>query len=207
MEREQIRVVGISGSLRPGSFTKKAVMLALKGAQEQGAEIEYFDLATCRVACDGNTDDDGYPESVNHLRQTVKNAHGLIVGTPEYHGSFSGVLKNALDLMGFDEVQGKMIGLVSVAGGAMGGIGALASLRTIGRHLHAWVVPHQVAIPFASQAFDQNGELKDTKLRERVLEVGRQVSQFSYLHHSAAAQKFLKAWQEATPNPGGEHAF
>ena len=72
------------------------------------------------------------PPDVARLRSTVKRCHGLILGTPEYHGSFSGVLKNAIDLMGFEEFEGKMIGLVGVAGGAMGALSALASLRTIG---------------------------------------------------------------------------
>ncbi len=203
--REPVRVVGLSGSLRPDSLTRRAVEIALRGATELGAEAELFDLRECRVACDGNSDDGAYPESVYRLRNAVKNANGLVLGTPEYHGSFSGVLKNALDLLGFEEVQSKMIGLIGVSGGPMGAIHALASLRTIGRHLHAWVVPHQAAIPFAGQAFDEEGNLKDAKLQERVMEVGRQVVKFGFLHHSAAAKKFLDAWVSATPNPGGEH--
>jgi len=54
------------------------------------------------------------------LREEVKQAHGIILGTPEYLGSYSGVLKNALDLMGFEEFEGKMLGLLGVSGGAMG---------------------------------------------------------------------------------------
>ena len=50
--------------------------------------------------------------TLHRLRKEVKEAHGIIVGTPEYHGSLSGVLKNALDLMSFDEIEGKMMGLV-----------------------------------------------------------------------------------------------
>ena len=63
-----------------------------------------------------------------------------ILATPEYHGGSSGVLKNALDLMGFDEFEGKMVGLVGVSGGRMGAVDALNTLRNIGRALHAWVV-------------------------------------------------------------------
>jgi len=63
----------------------------------------------------------------------VKRAQGILLATPEYHGGYSGVLKNALDLMGFDEFEGKMIGLVGVSGGNMGAFGALSSLRSVGR--------------------------------------------------------------------------
>ena len=62
--------------------------------------------------------DDALPPDVLKLRQEIAQAHALILGTPEYHGSFSGVLKNALDWLDGSELQGKMIGLVGVAGGA-----------------------------------------------------------------------------------------
>jgi multimeric flavodoxin WrbA len=93
------------------------------------------------------------------LREEVKHAEGIILGTPEYHGGYSGVLKNALDLMGFEEFEGKMLGLVGVSGGAMGAFGAMNSLREVGRALHAWVVPDQASIPQAWQEFDETGKL------------------------------------------------
>ena len=71
------------------------------------------------------------------------------------------MLKNALDLMGFDEIEGKMIGLVGVSGGAMGAFDALNSLRNVGRALHAWVVPEQAAVAEAWKAFDGSGAVKD----------------------------------------------
>jgi NAD(P)H-dependent FMN reductase len=126
------------------------------------------------------------------------------VGTPEYHGSYSGVLKNAIDLMGFDQFGGKMIGLVGVAGGAMGGLSALASLRTIGRSLHSWVIPEQALVPNAWKVFDADGQLKDPAFDKRLREVGRQVARFAYLHHSERAQDFLRLWENAPANPGGD---
>ena len=137
------------------------------------------------------------------MRREVKQAQGIILGTPEYHGSLSGVLKNALDLMGFDEFQGKMLGLVGVSGGKMGALHALDSLRTIGRALHAWVIPEQVSIPMAWKRFDRQGNLTDRELEERIKEVGRQVARFAYLHSSETAQEFLTMWESAPENPGG----
>ena len=66
-----------------------------------------------------------------NLRRTVQGAHSIIWGTPEYHGGPSGVLKNALDLMGFDEFQGKVVGLVGTSGGEMGATNALNSPRPL----------------------------------------------------------------------------
>jgi FMN reductase len=199
-----VRVVAISGSLRANSYSRLAAQNALQGAQEAGAETEYLDLRRLELGfVDTDLDDESLPEGVHTLRKTVKEAEGLILSTPEYHGSFSGVLKNALDLMGFKELEGKMIGLVSVSGGALGGVSALHELRTVGRAVHAWVVPQQCAVPHAYNAFDDNGEPKDERMRERLKEVGRQVARFSALHSSQTGQEFLLQWEKAPENPGG----
>jgi len=197
-------VAGISGSLRKGSYTRRAVEIALKGATDAGADTHLIDLRDYQLSfCDGNDDPGAYPADVSRLRKDVREANGIILGTPEYHGGFSGVLKNALDLMGFEEIEGKMIGLVGVSGGTMGASHALSGLRAIGRALHAWVIPEQASIGQAYEAFDGDGHLKDKELEKRLKEVGRQVARFSYLHTSEKAQEFLRAWEGAPVNPGG----
>ena len=199
-----ISVVGICGSIRSGSNTRMALKIALEGAQEVGVQTQLIDLRDYHlVFCDGKEDESAYPEDVFKLRREVKQARGIILGTPEYHGGFSGVLKNALDLMGFDEIEGKMIGLVGVSGGAMGAANALDSLRTIGRALHAWLIPEQASIPEAWKVFDESGKMKNADLEDRVREVGRKVARFAYLHTSEKAQEFLRAWEGAPMNPGG----
>lgn len=202
--KNHILVVGICGSLRSGSYTRMAVEIALQGAQEVGAQIRLIDLRDYKlVFCDGEDDESALPEDVLRLRREVSQAGGIILGTPEYHGSFSGILKNALDLMGFNEIEGKMIGLVGVSGGELGAVHGLNSLRTVGRALHAWVVPEQASIGEAFKAFDDSGKLKDKDVEQRVKEVGRQVARFAYLHTSQKAQEFLRAWEGAPVNPGG----
>ncbi|RME86301.1 MAG: NADPH-dependent oxidoreductase [Caldilineae bacterium] len=203
--KEVIKVVGIAGSLRPGSLTREAVRLALAGAAEIGARTELIDLREYDlVFCDGTRSEGERAPDVLKLRQKVREAQGIILGTPEYHGSFSGALKNALDLMSFDEFGGKVVGLVGTSGGAMGAVNALNSLRLVGRSLHAWVIPLQVSIAEAWKQFDEQKRLRDDKLAARVREVGRQVARFAYLHHSRQAQDFLRLWEEAPQNPGAE---
>jgi FMN reductase len=202
--RDQVRIVAICGSLRPGSYTRMALQTALRGARETGAEATLIDLREYQlIFCDGKENESGYPNDVFQLRGEVKRAHGVILGTPEYHGGVSGVLKNALDLMGFEELEGKMLGLVGVSGGALGAVHALSHLRTVGRALHAWVMPEQVAISEAWKAFDEKGNLKNPEVEERLLELGRQVVRFSYLHSSEKALEFLHLWESAPTNPGG----
>ena len=202
--QSKISVVGICGSLRGASHTRMALRVALEGAKEVGAQTKLIDLRDYGLNfCDGKEDESGYPPGVGKLREEVRAAEGIILATPEYHGGFSGVLKNALDLMGFDEFEGKMVGLVGVSGGRMGAVDALNTLRNIGRTLHAWVVPEQAGIPEAWNAFDETGKMKNPKLGERVKDVGRQVARYAYLHTSEKAMEFMKLWEGAPVNPGG----
>jgi FMN reductase len=201
---DKLRIVGICGSLRQSSYTRMALKVALRGAEEAGAETKLIDLRDYQLSfCDGGDTDD-VPKDVSRLCEDVKRAQGVILATPEYHGGYSGVLKNALDLMGFDEFEGKMIGLVGVSGGSMGAFGALSGLRSVGRALHAWVVPEQAAVANVDKVFDEEGNCKDEAIAKRLKAMGRQVAKFASLHNSEQARTFLQLWEAATDNPGGE---
>ena len=202
--KSETHVVGICGSLRKGSYTRMALAIALQGAEDAGARTQLIDLRDYQLTfCDGG-DNEKLPKDVLRLRDEVKRAHGIILATPEYHGGYSGVLKNALDLMGFDEFEGKMIGLVGVSAGSMGALGALNTLRSVGRAVHAWVVPEQAGVPRVDDVFDEKGNCKDKSVEKRLKAVGRQVAKFASLHNSEQAREFLKLWEAATENPGGE---
>lgn len=188
--------------MRRDSFTRLTVAEALEGAKSAGAATELIDLRNYQLIFAGGEEGTDPPD-VLRLRREVSAAHGIILGTPEYHGSFSGVLKNALDLMGFDEFEGKMIGLVGVSAGRIGASDALNSLRNVGRALHAWVVPQQVTIPEAHEAFGSDGRLQDSELQARLREVGSTVAEFARLHEAGRAHEFVKRWEDAMENPGG----
>ncbi|WP_019499981.1 NADPH-dependent FMN reductase [Pseudanabaena sp. PCC 6802] len=165
-DRRGVKIVGIGGSLRANSHTYQALNLALQKVAAIGANVELLDLRELNLPlCNGDSDYTDNPQ-VMHLRRTVTQADGIILATPEYHGSVSGVLKNALDLMSFDELSGKVFGLISVLGGEHNS-NSLNDLRTIVRWVHGWVIPEQIAIAKAWQAFDSQGNLKDTKLDQR----------------------------------------
>lgn len=201
---KNITIIGICGSLRSTSYTRMALKIALKGAEESGVNTELIDLRDYDlVFCDGGENEENYPEDVERLRKKVFDAEGIILGTPEYHGGVSGVLKNALDLLGFREFEGKMVGLIGVSGGEMGAVNALNSLRNIGRSLRAWVLPSQVSIPQVAKAFDSYGNVKSKDMEKRLKHVGRRVARFASLHTSQSAKNFLRAWEEAPKNPGG----
>jgi NAD(P)H-dependent FMN reductase len=153
--------------------------------------------------CAGKDDQVSYPPGVFRFREDIRKADGILFGSPEYHGNVSGVLKNALDLTGFDEFEGKLVGLIGVSGGAMGAFDALNTLRDVGRALHAWVIPEQAAIPTAWKVFTSDGTVQNESLKDRLHRVGRQVAHFARMHKCADVHNFLRLWEEAPSNPGG----
>lgn len=160
------KIVGISGSLRPSSYSYQALKQAVQRVEALGVEVEVLDLRTLDLPfCNGGSEYPNHPD-VARLRQTVAEADGLILATPEYHGSVSGVLKNALDLMSFDQLSGKVTGLISVLGGQPNS-NALNDLRLIMRWVHAWVIPEQIALGQVWKAFGEDGKLLDENLSQR----------------------------------------
>jgi len=161
-----VKIVGIGGSLRPNSYSQMALSLAAQRVEALGAEMEILDLRKMQLPfCNGEDEYPGYPD-VDRLRNAVKEADGLILATPEYHGGVSGVLKNALDLMSFEQLDGKVTGLISVLGGQSNS-NALNDLRLIMRWVHAWVIPEQIAIGQVWKAFSPEGKILDEKLSQR----------------------------------------
>jgi FMN reductase len=161
-----VRIVGIGGSLRQSSYSQQALKLAAQRVEALGATVELLDLRTMNLPlCTGEKEYPDYPD-VARLRTAVKQADGMILATPEYHGSVSGVLKNALDLMSFDELSGKVTGLISVLGGQPNS-NALNDLRLIMRWVHGWVIPEQIAIGQVWKAFDAEGKILDENLSKR----------------------------------------
>jgi NAD(P)H-dependent FMN reductase len=193
----EIRVIGLAGSLRPESATRAAVQYALHGAAEEGAKVSLMDLAAYNLPFLGREREEANVKTVRRFRADLLASDGIILGSPEIHGSVSGVLKNALDLASADEFEGKMVGLVGVAGGRMGATETLSHLRTIGRSLHAWVVPTQASIGDSNDAFDAHGEPIDPEVGSRLKSVGKQVAHFARLHKCENHMQFLKEWEVA----------
>jgi FMN reductase len=161
-----VKIVGIAGSLRKDSYSHQALAQAVERLAALGAEVEVLDLRTMNLPfCDGGNDYADYPD-VQRLQAAVEAADALVLVSPEYHGSLSGVLKNALDLMSFDQLGSKVTGLISVLGGQPNS-NTLNDLRIIMRWVHAWVIPEQISIGQAWKAFGQDGKLVDEGLAKR----------------------------------------
>jgi NAD(P)H-dependent FMN reductase len=168
-------VVALCGSLRDGSYTRIALQHALDAAAQRGARTELLDLREYDLPVfDADDRDVG---DAPELRERIREADAIILGTPMYHGSFSAPLKNALDYSGFDEFENKTVGLLGVSGGSFP-LTSLDHLRSVCRSLDAWVVPYQAAIPSASSKFE-DGDFVDADLAERVAVLGERVVDYA----------------------------
>ncbi|TQQ82958.1 NADPH-dependent oxidoreductase [Halonotius terrestris] len=168
-------VLALVGSLREHSYTRLATAHALSGAEAAGATTELLDLREYDLP-PLNPDQDEQGDSAAVIER-VDNADAVILGSPMYHGSYSGVLKNALDYCGFDEFEGKTVGLLAVSGGSFP-VTTLEHLRSVCRALNAWVLPHQAAVPKAHSAFE-NGAFVDDDMADRVATLGERVVRYA----------------------------
>jgi FMN reductase len=88
---DSIRITGVCGSLNADGATRKALAVALKGADEYDVETTLLELRDFNLVFYGSVPSDEYPSDVLQLRQALKNSQGIILATPEYHGSLTGV--------------------------------------------------------------------------------------------------------------------
>ncbi len=175
-------VVAISGSLRDESYTRKSLQYALEAVEAAGGTGELLDLRDFELP-PHDADEDAAGDSEEFVAR-VREADAVLLGTPVYHGSYSGVLKNALDYCGFDEFEGKTVGLLAVAGGSFP-VTALEHLRSVCRALNAWVLPHQAVVPNAYKRFEGD-QLVDEELATRVSVLGRRVVEYATIEPEPA---------------------
>ena len=192
---DSIRITGVCGSLRSDGSTRKALAVALKGADEYNAETALLELRDFNLVFYGSVPPEEYPPDVLQLRQALKDSQGIILATPEYHGSLTGALKNMLDLMSIEDFETKIIGLVGVAGGHIGAINSLNTMKTICRNLHCWVLPQEVSIGNSAQTFGDDGSVSDPAIEDRLLNLGRQVVKFASVQKRVQQDEFMKMWK------------
>ena len=167
MAERNINIVAILGSVRPNNYTSMALNLAIKEFENHsGVKVELFDPAMIHLSPPGLGGDSSDPVK---MREAVENATGLILATPEYHGSFSSVMKLAIENLGFPSVMsGKPVALMGVAAGAIGAIKSLESLRGVCSHIGAIVLPGPVSVANCREVFNEDGTCNDERTEARI---------------------------------------
>ena len=170
MAKKDLKILGLSGSLREGSFNKKLLALVLRSAERHGALVSEIDLnKTPLPFYDADLEArEGIPSNVQAFKKKFLDADGLMIATPEYNGFFPGVLKNCLDWLSrrssiedpiLSSYNGKVIGLMSATVGGSGGIRSLTALTTQLQYLGVMVLPRPFSLVHAAKAFSDGGTL------------------------------------------------
>ncbi|HZG83431.1 NADPH-dependent FMN reductase [Paenibacillus sp.] len=139
-----MHIAMVSGSNRKDASSTKMLRYMKRKLQEQGYAVTLVDIYETPLPMYA-PDEDGVHPNAARMIAAVREADGLVFATPEYHGSVSGALKNALDYLSADEVRGKPVLSVSSAGGAVG-VSSLTQLQAIIRGLHGINSPEWVSI-------------------------------------------------------------
>jgi len=186
---ETPRILVFAGSLRAGSFNKKLARIAAEAVRDAGAEVTLIDLLDFPMPILNQDDEDasGLPENARKVKALFRSHHGVLIASPEYNSSISGVLKNTIDWISREESEeepglvafsGKTFALVSASPGALGGMRGLVHLRSILGAIGGFVLPGQVSISKAGDAFDAAEEdapprLKDARKQAQIEELAK----------------------------------
>ena len=185
-------IVGIGGTTVPGSSTERALTLALAAAAGHGAETLLFDgaaLAALPLYTPGAVRTPGELALV----AAVRRASGLVIASPGYHGSVSGLVKNAIDLLEETARDARVyladmpVGLIATAYGWQATGSTVAALRSIVHALRGWPTPFAAAINSAQCRLDAAGGCSDPAVADQLAMVGRQVAVAALRDHRAQA--------------------
>ena len=174
------KILAFAGSLREHSFSKRVVKTAIKGAERAGAEVTYIDLRDFPMPL-YNADDheqNGFDENAAKLQRLLHEHQGLLICSPEYNGSLSGVLKNAIDWTSrksdefkMGEVFGGKVGaIMTESPGGFGGLRCLGHLRSILSILGVNVLPSEIAVGKVHEMFDGNDAQMTNETMKKLLE-------------------------------------
>ena len=151
-------IVCISGTSRPDNYTARALDIVVDELHYSRVAPVVFDARALQLAFPGHPD----PGDGERLRTAIAAAPGVILATPEYHGSFAAMTKLMLENLGFPSVlAGKPVALVGVAAGRIGAIKSLEQLKSVCAHIGALVVPGAVSVAGVQSLFDDQGRCTD----------------------------------------------
>lgn len=161
-----MKIAMVAGSNRESATSTNLLRYIGSLLKAQHISVTLVDLRELQLPLFSPDTQEFHPNA-QCLLETVAEADGLILASPEYHGSVSGVLKNALDYMNGSQVAGKSVLSVSSAGGPMG-VGSLLHLQNIVRALHGVNSPEWISIGAGYHGFDSDGAPLDEGMRARV---------------------------------------
>jgi chromate reductase len=181
-----LKILVIPGSLRTSSLNAKLAAVAAHHFAQAGAEVTRLSLADFPLPIyDGDLQTkSGVPKNAVDLKRMMGAHHGVLIVTPEYNSSVPPLLKNAIDWVSRvhdaheargQVFRGRAFAIASASGNRLGGARALSALRLILSACHALVIPNQLALAFADEAYDDMERLKNSSDIEALGAMARQL--------------------------------
>jgi FMN reductase len=176
-----LRIVVINGSVRPGNYTNMASKLVVDELRKHPkVSVDVVDPSALHLPFPGQ--DSESPDS-RLLQKTVAAATGVILVTPEYHGSFSSIMKLVIENLGFPSaLSGKPVALLGVAAGTIGAIKSLEHLRGVVSHVGGFVLPLPISIANVQKVFDRDGRVLDPSAEKMVRQVATNLMAYIEKH-------------------------
>ena len=183
-------ILVFSGSVRTGAYSGKLADVAQKALALQGAEVTRISLADypLPIIDEDLERESGMPDNAVRLGRQIAAHDGVLVATPEYNGSIPPLLKNAVDWVsrvrdsgGSRPLVGKSVALCSSSSGRFAGIRAINHLRAVLVRCQMEVVTPECSVPDGGAAFDENGELRDEKLKQAMERLCRTLTETARL--------------------------
>lgn len=174
--REPLYVLAASGSSRPDNYTRRVLALAVDELQRvHQVRVDLIDLATADFPFPGQ----GPTQATKQAQNLVKAASGILLATPEYHGSYSSAMKRFIENLGFPStLAGKPVALLGAAAGQIGAVKALEHLGSVCSHVGAFVLPGPVSVARVHKVFDGEGRCLDTAIEKRVRGLATRLMEF-----------------------------
>jgi FMN reductase len=177
-------IVAVGGTLRPNSSTERAMRHVLETAQRAGARTKLISGPALQLPL-YQPDNPERCEAARHLVAELALADGIILGSPGYHGSISGLIKNALDYA--EDLRadprpyfsGRAVGCIATAGGWPGAVNTLGALRDIVHALRGWPTPLGAAINSAENVFDEAGACLVPRVGQMLDSIADEVMSFA----------------------------
>ena len=189
------KILVFAGSTRAGSYNKQLARIAADAARTAGATVTLLDLRDLPLPLfdEDLETEHGLPNNAKKLKALLQEHDGFIIASPEYNSSITAVLKNALDWASRSETddepalsayRGKTAALLSASPGALAGLRGLVHLRAILGNIGVIVLPDQVALPKAYEAFDAAGQLREERPAKQVAALVQSLVHFLKKHLS-----------------------
>ncbi len=175
------RILFLYGSLRERSYSRLLAEEAARIVADFGAEVRFFDPRELPIQ---GSVTDMHPK-VQELRQLSTWSEGQVWSSPEMHGNITGILKNQIDWIPLSigavrPTQGRTLAVMQVSGGSQS-FNAVNTMRILGRWMRMFTIPNQSSVAKAYQEFHDDGTMKDSAYRDRVVDVMEELYKFTLL--------------------------